>query len=77
MSFAHRDHVMYVLYHAASGWPKACHTLAHGVPWVYNMGFKIWLKACHILTHGSPWGQISHSHDVDVLVLCHMARHEY
>ena len=36
-------------------WPKACHTLAHGVPWVYIMGFKIWLKACHIHTHGSPW----------------------
>ena len=33
---------------AMAGWPKACHTLAHGVPWVYNMGFKIWLKACHI-----------------------------
>ena len=40
---------------AMAGWPKACHTLAHGVPWDYIMGFKIWLKACHILTHGSPW----------------------
>ena len=32
---------------AMAGWPKACHTLAHGVPWVFIMGFKIWLKACH------------------------------
>ena len=61
---------------AMAGWPKACHTLAHGVPWDYIMGLKIWLKACHILTHGSPWGQILYSHDVDAPVLCHMARHE-
>ena len=27
-------------------------------------------------THGSPWEEISHSHDVDARVLCHMARHE-
>ena len=47
-AFPTRKHGMYVLYHATTGWPKACHTLAHGVPWVYNMSFKIWLKACHI-----------------------------